>query len=81
MRTLLCWLRHFFQPLPGARLNLGRRSLLLTGGAGVGATLLGRVGPLGEARTFEPELIRPPGSVAEAEFLSKCIRCGECMKV
>jgi len=26
-------------------------------------------------------LIRPPGSVDEDEFLSLCIRCGECMKV
>ena len=26
-------------------------------------------------------LLRPPGSLDEAEFLSRCIRCGECMKV
>ena len=26
-------------------------------------------------------LIRPPGSVPEEDFLSQCIRCGECMKV
>ncbi len=26
-------------------------------------------------------LIRPPGSVSEDQFLSRCIRCGECMKV
>jgi MauM/NapG family ferredoxin protein len=28
-----------------------------------------------------PYLIRPPGAVAEEEFLRRCIRCGECMKV
>lgn len=28
-----------------------------------------------------PELIRPPGSKPEGEFLAKCIRCGGCMKV
>jgi MauM/NapG family ferredoxin protein len=28
----------------------------------------------------DPELIRPPGSTPEPEFLAKCIRCGECMK-
>ena len=28
-----------------------------------------------------PYLIRPPGAVDEEEFLRRCIRCGECMKV
>ena len=26
-------------------------------------------------------LIRPPGSLAEKEFLERCTRCGECRKV
>jgi MauM/NapG family ferredoxin protein len=29
----------------------------------------------------DPWLLRPPGSVAEDEFLRRCIRCGECLKV
>jgi len=28
-----------------------------------------------------PGIIRPPGSVPEDEFLAKCVRCGECMRV
>jgi MauM/NapG family ferredoxin protein len=28
-----------------------------------------------------PSLIRPPGAREESEFLSRCVRCGECMKV
>ncbi len=32
--------------------------------------------PVGEER-----LLRPPGVRNEAEFLRKCVRCGECMKV
>jgi ferredoxin len=28
-----------------------------------------------------PRLVRPPGSLNEANFLARCIRCGECMKV
>jgi ferredoxin len=26
-------------------------------------------------------LVRPPGSLAENQFLDRCIRCGECMKI
>ncbi|MGE0082829.1 MAG: 4Fe-4S binding protein [Desulfococcaceae bacterium] len=29
---------------------------------------------------LNPALIRPPGSLPEKDFLSRCIRCGECMK-
>ncbi|MHB8881057.1 MAG: 4Fe-4S binding protein [Thermodesulfovibrionales bacterium] len=27
------------------------------------------------------QVIRPPGSIAEGDFLRRCIKCGECMKV
>jgi len=30
---------------------------------------------------FNPKLIRPPGALPEAEFLRRCVRCGECLKV
>lgn len=29
----------------------------------------------------DPLLIRPPGALAEKEFLVRCVRCGECMQV
>ncbi|RKX44118.1 MAG: 4Fe-4S ferredoxin [Verrucomicrobia bacterium] len=28
-----------------------------------------------------PERIRPPGALAEPDFLDRCLKCGECMKV
>jgi ferredoxin len=28
-----------------------------------------------------PFLIRPPGSTAEEDFIARCIRCGQCMRV
>ncbi len=33
------------------------------------------------ARVPDPFLVRPPGALDEPEFLSRCVRCGECMKV
>ena len=29
----------------------------------------------------DPLLIRPPGALAEPEFLNRCVRCGQCMQV
>lgn len=63
-----------------------RRGVLLACGAGLlGAGLL-RTGirqprPRGHDKPLvAPELIRPPGALPETEFLSRCVRCGECMK-
>ncbi len=35
----------------------------------------------GLSKDYNPGVIRPPGSLEEAGFLARCIRCGECMKV
>jgi polyferredoxin len=75
------WIRNFFGTPKPQRLDLKRRSLLFAGAAGAGMVLLARTSAQGEEREFNPALIRPPGSAGEEEFLSKCIRCGECMKV
>jgi len=32
-------------------------------------------------KSSSPQLIRPPGSLPEPEFLDRCVRCSECMKV
>jgi polyferredoxin len=60
--------------------QLQRRKVLTSVAAGL--ALL----PVFRATTeFSPErnprLIRPPGSLGESDFLARCIRCGECMKV
>ena len=46
-----------------------------------GALLPLFTGPRILAKTPDPFLIRPPGALAEEEFVSRCVRCGECMKV
>jgi MauM/NapG family ferredoxin protein len=64
---------------PFVGVQVQRRHLLLAGLAGfVGVPML-RI-PASPARAH-PALIRPPGSLPEPEFLERCVRCGECMKV
>jgi len=75
------WMRHFFRPPQARKIDVSRRGIIFGGVVGLGTTLLARSSALGEDRTFSPELVRPPCSLPEDEFLSKCIRCGECMKV
>ena len=77
----LRWGTSFLMPPKDSRLDLGRRQLLASGVAGAGAAFLFQTHPLARKRSYNPELVRPPGALAEEEFLSKCIRCGECMKV
>ncbi len=60
--------------------NLGRRRTLTGVMAGVAAVPLMHANTgLGKSR--HERLIRPPGALDEPDFLSRCIRCGECMKV
>ncbi len=61
------------------RLDVGRRAVLASLAAGAASAVVMKTSPA-EARPA-PELVRPPGSRAEEEFLSRCVRCGECMKV
>jgi MauM/NapG family ferredoxin protein len=81
MNTLYKWIGDFVHPPKEARLELGRRAVLTAGLAGLGAKLLFGIAPQASKRSFNPALIRPPGALPEDEFLARCIRCGECMKV
>lgn len=65
---------------PAVSRCLSRRGLVLSGVAGMGTALGMRTG-LADAFTSKTRPLRPPGSAAEREFLSLCIRCGECFKV
>ena len=60
--------------------NLARRKALTALATGAVAIPLVR-----SATAFAVEkderLIRPPGALEESDFLARCIRCGECMKV
>ncbi len=62
-------------------LDLGRRRVVVSALSGVAAAPLLRITPLGTVNAADPLLIRPPGSLEEKEFLKRCVKCGECMKV
>ncbi len=72
-------------PTPITRHDPSRREFLTVSALGVGA-LLGLGGALLSAAppataATRPRLIRPPGAQREEEFLSRCLRCGECLLV
>ena len=69
-----------FAQKPGV-LDLGRRRVVASLVAGAAAVPLVRITPLAKARAADPALIRPPGALAEEDFLRRCVKCGECMKV
>src|SRR5208282_6448003 len=64
---------------PQAPLDLGRRQVITAMAAGAALAPMVRLGSL--ARQPDEFLIRPPGAQKEGEFLSRCIRCGQCLKV
>ncbi len=64
-----------------AGIDLGRRRVLVSALTGVIAVPLFRVTPLSMSTALNSKLIRPPGALEEKEFLKRCVKCGECMKV
>jgi polyferredoxin len=74
-----------FRFLPGRRSavvvpDTGRRTAVATAAAGAALLPITRVADVIDAN-YDHRVIRPPGSVPEKEFLERCIRCAECMKV
>lgn len=61
--------------------DLSRRASLAAITGGIGGLFTLRLEPVSREGNFNPELIRPPGSLAEREFLQRCVQCGLCMKV
>ncbi len=67
-------------PLKNKAPDMGRRAVLGGLTAGVALPFLSRLD--GQIhKVSHPQLIRPPGSTPEKDFLTLCQRCGLCMKV
>jgi len=60
--------------------DLERRTLVTTAAAGAVAIPAMRIANWPD-KAYSEKVIRPPGAVEEREFLERCIRCAECMKV
>ena len=73
-----------FKFFPGSQTleapNLPRRRVLTGLAAGAAVVPLMRATPSLSAEKNDHR-VRPPGAVEESDFLARCIRCGECMKV
>jgi polyferredoxin/formate hydrogenlyase subunit 6/NADH:ubiquinone oxidoreductase subunit I len=60
-------------------LGVSRRAFIGTLGAGLVLPTFLKV--RAEVKIPDPSLIRPPGALKETQFLDRCVRCGECMKI
>jgi polyferredoxin/formate hydrogenlyase subunit 6/NADH:ubiquinone oxidoreductase subunit I len=60
--------------------GISRRGFIISAVAGVTAVPMMRLsGLLGS--NWQPRLVRPPGALGEVEFLERCLKCGQCMRV
>lgn len=64
-----------------AGMDLGRRRVITSIAAGVVTVPLMRSVASSKPAYHQAMLIRPPGAREEGDFLRRCVRCGECMKV
>jgi polyferredoxin len=61
--------------------NLGRREVIISLASGILTVPLVRSTPFSRSDFSDPGVLRPPGALEEKEFLKRCVKCGECMKV
>jgi polyferredoxin/ferredoxin len=60
--------------------DLSRRGFMVTLASGMAAVPMVRLGgQLGA--NWNPAVIRPPGALGEEAFLTRCIKCGQCMRL
>jgi len=71
--------RLHWRPAPAREYDPTRRQALAALATGAAGVALLRTGV--QAKQLDPQLIRPPGVEDEGEFLARCLRCSQCMKV
>jgi polyferredoxin len=74
-----------YRPYPSAEgeiaaPDISRREFSAALASGLAVVPLARLA--GQAgKNWNPAVIRPPGALGEAEFLRRCIKCGQCMRI
>ncbi|MBN1889325.1 MAG: 4Fe-4S binding protein [Thermoflexales bacterium] len=71
--------RAHLQPAPASDYDPSRRQALAALAVGAAGVAVLRSGT--QAKSSHPQLIRPPGVDDELDFLARCLRCSQCMKV
>jgi len=71
--------RFHWRPAPAREYDPTRRQVLVTLAAGAAVVAVLRTGV--RAKQPHPLLLRPPGVEDEGDFLARCLRCSQCMKV
>ncbi|MDY7031313.1 MAG: 4Fe-4S binding protein [Thermodesulfobacteriota bacterium] len=61
------------------KIDLTRRHIVVSALGGLVAVPLIKLDLM--PKNPNPKRIRPPGALSEEEFLKRCVKCGECMKV
>lgn len=62
------------------KVDVRKRQVLAAMAGGVGVLAMLRLTPSAQGKTYNPVLLRPPGALAERDFLRRCIQCGLCMQ-
>jgi ferredoxin len=60
--------------------DLSRREFLVSAVSGVAVIPVLRIGGV-PGPNWNARMVRPPGSLPEGQFLSRCIKCGQCMRI
>jgi polyferredoxin/ferredoxin len=60
--------------------QLSRRAFVVSCAFGAAAIPMLRLQG-GVDSNWNPRIVRPPGALSEKEFLSRCVKCGQCMRI
>ncbi|AQQ08567.1 Putative electron transport protein YccM [Sedimentisphaera cyanobacteriorum] len=61
--------------------DISRRGVLLSFAAGGAGSYVVKAADKSSGSNWDSSIIRPPGSLKEEDFLQRCIKCGQCIRV